>query len=113
MAETLARCGFVTRVAHDASEALAVARDFAPAAGILDIGLPVIDGYELARRLRAQPGLERMYLIAVTGYGQAEDRDRAIAAGFDHHLVKPVSGNAIRSLLDTALGASSGIPART
>ena len=113
MAESLARSGFVTRVAHDASEALAVVREFAPAAGILDIGLPVVDGYELARRLRAQPGLERMYLIAVTGYSQAEDRARALAAGFDHHLVKPVSGQAIRSLLDTALAASSGIPART
>ena len=76
-----------------------------------DIGLPVIDGYELARRIRALPGGADVHLIAVTGYGQASDRERAASAGFDRHLVKPVSLATIRGLLDTALRPSSGIPA--
>ncbi|MBV8758913.1 MAG: response regulator, partial [Deltaproteobacteria bacterium] len=100
MADSLERAGYVTRVAHDAGEAIAVVRDWRPHAAILDIGLPVIDGYELARRLRAQPGLGKLFLIALTGYGQAADRERALAAGFDHHLVKPVTSAAIRAVLD-------------
>jgi CheY-like chemotaxis protein len=63
---------------------------FAPQVVLLDIGLPDIDGYEVARRLRALPGGAAMTLVAVTGYGQAEDRERALASGFQTHLVKPV-----------------------
>ncbi len=70
-----------------------------PAAGLLDIGLPVMDGYELARRLRATPGLERLALVAVTGYGQETDRARARAAGFSEHLVKPVSVDDVARVL--------------
>ena len=66
--------------------------------GVLDIGLPVMDGSELAARLRRIPGLDKLPLIAVTGYGQASDRERAIAAGFDHHLVKPVDVDALAHL---------------
>ena len=85
--------------AHDARAAIASARSERPKAMLLDIGLPDIDGYELARRLRALPEADGALLIAVTGYGQAEDRGRAQAAGFDHYLVKPVEFEALRSVL--------------
>jgi len=68
---------------------------------VLDIGLPVMDGYELARKLREHLGPDRLRLIAVTGYGQDADRALAREAGFDHHLVKPVTLDALTPLLDT------------
>jgi CheY-like chemotaxis protein/two-component sensor histidine kinase len=111
MAETLAKKGYDTRTAADAKHALELADAWSPEAAILDIGLPVVDGYELARELRRRPGGGKLYLIALTGYGQAMDRERAVAAGFDHHLVKPVDVATIRGLLDAALAGSSGIPA--
>ena len=85
--------------AHDAHSAIACARSEHPDAMLLDIGMPDIDGYELARRLRALPEAEEATLIAVTGYGQAEDRKRAEEAGFDHHLVKPVELDTLRAML--------------
>ena len=111
LGETLTRKGYITKTAADATQALDVCRTFSPVAAIIDIGLPVVDGYELARRLRALPSGETMFLIALTGYGQASDRQRALAAGFDRHLVKPVEVATIRTLLDEALARSSGIPA--
>ena len=63
---------------------------FRPEVMLLDIGLPGMDGYEVARRVRELPGGDRIQLIALTGYGQSDDRRRALAAGFDAHLVKPV-----------------------
>jgi signal transduction histidine kinase/CheY-like chemotaxis protein len=84
--------------AHDALERTA---SFKPDVVLLDIGLPGIDGYEVARRLRATPGLERLRLVALTGYGQPEDRARTRAAGFDDHLVKPVEFPALeRAIAD-------------
>ncbi|HEX4512289.1 MAG TPA: ATP-binding protein, partial [Polyangiaceae bacterium] len=80
--------GYVTRVAHDGLEALRIADEFGPALAVLDIGLPVMDGYELARRLKVRH--PRITLVALTGYGQVEDVRQARAAGFDAHLVKPV-----------------------
>jgi PAS domain S-box-containing protein len=77
-------------VEHESLRALARAGDEAPDACLLDIGLPEMDGNELARRLRADPATAAMVLIAVTGYGQEQDRRAAFEAGFDHHLVKPV-----------------------
>ena len=65
---------------------------------LLDLGLPGMDGYEVARRIRCDPTLARPILVALTGYGRDEDRDRAIAAGFDEHLVKPVD---VDTLADT------------
>ena len=85
--------------AHNARAAIASARTERPKAMLLDIGLPDIDGYELARQLRALPEVDGALLIAVTGYGQAEDRGRARDAGFDHYLVKPVEFEALRSVL--------------
>jgi CheY-like chemotaxis protein len=66
---------------------------------LLDIGLPDMNGYELARRLRQLPGGERMTLIAATGWGQQQDRQRAFDAGFDHHLTKPIDFDQLRLLL--------------
>src|SRR5690606_166086 len=88
LAEALRTCGYEVAVSHDGPAALALARSFAPEAAVLDIGLPVMDGYELGRRLRElQPAVR---LIALSGYGQDGDRQRSEAAGFSVHLVKPV-----------------------
>jgi PAS domain S-box-containing protein len=77
--------------AFDGQEALELARQFHPDVILLDIGLPVMDGYEVARRCREEPGMPRMTLVAMTGYGQDSDRQRSQEAGFDAHLVKPVN----------------------
>jgi CheY-like chemotaxis protein len=82
--------GHQIECAYSAAAALQRVTAFAPQVVLLDIGLPDIDGYEVARRLRALPGGAAMTLVAVTGYGQAEDRERALASGFQTHLVKPV-----------------------
>jgi CheY-like chemotaxis protein len=68
---------------------------------LLDIGLPGMDGYEVARQLRQQPQTKDVWLIALTGYGQDSDRQRAQEAGFDHHLVKPVERQKLQNLLAT------------
>ena len=86
-------------IAYDGAAALATAQSFAPDAVVLDIGLPGIDGYEVARRLRARPETAGALIVAVTGYGQKEDRARSRAAGFDHHLVKPIESDALLLLL--------------
>jgi CheY-like chemotaxis protein len=78
-------------VAHDGREALAVLDRFQPSVAVIDIGMPVMSGYELAVQVRACPGDESPYLVALSGYGQATDRERSSAAGFDVHLVKPVN----------------------
>ncbi|HVE88641.1 MAG TPA: ATP-binding protein [Burkholderiaceae bacterium] len=77
-------------VAHDGPQALNLAAGHAFGAALLDIGLPVMDGYELAVRLRGMTSLKEARLVAITGYGQESDRDRALASGFQQHLVKPV-----------------------
>ncbi|MEO8182172.1 MAG: hybrid sensor histidine kinase/response regulator [Deltaproteobacteria bacterium] len=94
--------GFDTVIAHDAESAIARWRDFGPHAGVLDVGLPDADGYELARRLRAEHGTTPT-LIAATGYGQQSDRLRSADAGFDCHLVKPVSVQDLVRVLDARL----------
>ena len=97
LADWLRASGHSPEVAHDGPSALQLAVTFRPDVALLDIGLPVMDGYELARRLRAQGG--RLRLIAVTGYGQAADRVRAREAGFDAHLVKPLEFDALQAAL--------------
>ena len=82
--------GHHTKVAYNAEEALACTEEFTPDIALLDIGLPRTNGYELARQMRADSRLAGVRLIAITGYGRAEDRRRSAAAGFDDHLVKPV-----------------------
>jgi PAS domain S-box-containing protein len=91
VAEALASSGHEVRVAHDGPTALAVAGTFHPDVCIVDIGLPIMDGYELARALREAGLRPAPRLIAVTGYGQETDRRRALEAGFDSHVVKPVA----------------------
>jgi PAS domain S-box-containing protein len=91
--------GHEVRVAHDGTAALEMVKDYRPALVFLDIGMPKMDGYEVARRLRQQPGLENIRLAALTGWGQQEDRRRTAEAGFDHHLVKPLEPKALERLL--------------
>jgi signal transduction histidine kinase/CheY-like chemotaxis protein len=102
-AETLGRilelAGHRVWIAHDGKEALELAGSERPEVVLLDIGLPKLDGYEVARRLRLDPDLRGALLVAITGYGKEEDRDRGRAAGFDHHLVKPVDLAALQGLL--------------
>jgi CheY-like chemotaxis protein/two-component sensor histidine kinase len=88
-------------VAHTAVDALAIVREARPVALFLDIGLPDIDGYELARRLREIPQTAASLLVAVTGYGHSADKERAVQAGFDHHLVKPVRLSSVLDVLAT------------
>jgi CheY-like chemotaxis protein len=92
--------GHETRVALSGKEALAGAEGFAPDVALLDLGLPEMDGFELAARLRAMPQLAAIRLVALTGYGRSEDRQRTQAAGFDEHLVKPVDLAALARALD-------------
>lgn len=87
--------------AYDGPTALETAQQWHPQAVFLDIGLPGMDGYEVAERLRALPHAKDAVLIAITGYGQEEDRLRSQRAGIDHHLVKPVAPDALRDLIDS------------
>ena len=99
LADALIGRGYDTRVAHDAPAALRVAAEFSPDVAFLDLGLPVMDGFELAAHLRELHGLADIRLIAVTGYGQESDRRRTRDAGFEGHLVKPVDIDAIEATL--------------
>ncbi|MEJ7929951.1 ATP-binding protein [Ramlibacter sp. AN1015] len=91
--------GHEARAMHDGEAALAQAADFAPDLVLLDIGLPGLDGYEVARRMRADARLQQAMLVALTGWGSDEDRRRAREAGFDRHLTKPVDVAALEPLL--------------
>lgn len=93
--------GHQVEVAYGALEALDKARQLDPEAMLLDLGLPQIDGYELARRLRADPATRDAVLIALSGYGEPEHLERSRAAGFDHHLVKPAEPQALSDLLNS------------
>jgi CheY-like chemotaxis protein/anti-sigma regulatory factor (Ser/Thr protein kinase) len=90
LAQVLKSLGHVTSVVHDGADAISAAIDFRPDVVLLDIGMPGLDGYEVARRLRASGANDLMRIIAVTGWGQESDRKKSEAAGFDVHLVKPV-----------------------
>jgi CheY-like chemotaxis protein len=105
MAEMLRTLGFEVQVALDPVAALALARDFQPEVAVLDIGLPVMDGYELATRLRELLGGRPCRLIALTGYGQHHDRVRSGQAGFDAHLVKPVDMDTLVAAFDAPAGS--------
>jgi PAS domain S-box-containing protein len=91
--------GHDVRVAHDGPAALTAVEAEPPDVVFLDIGMPVMNGYQVAQSLREQPGLEHLLLVAMTGWGQEEDRRRSQEAGFDHHLVKPAEPDALRQLL--------------
>ncbi len=94
--------GHEVRTAHDGAEALEAARAFRPQVVFLDIGLPGMDGYEAARRLRQEPGMEKGLLVALTGYGQEEDRLKAMEAGFNVHLVKPADIDTLQNIMARA-----------
>jgi PAS domain S-box-containing protein len=97
--------GHDVRLAADGPQALAAAESFRPEIVILDIGLPGMDGYEVAARLRESPDLSGARLIALTGYGQEEDRERSREVGFEAHLVKPIEMESLHRLLGTPLKA--------
>ena len=94
--------GHEVRVAYSGSEGLRIATEWQPDVGVLDIGIPDLNGYELCRGIRERSGDWRPLLIACTGWGQPEDVERARLAGFDHHLVKPVDPDAVLTLLAKA-----------
>jgi signal transduction histidine kinase len=102
LATLLAMNGYEVAIAYDGKGALASALQAPPDVALLDIGLPDIDGHELARRLRAMPETTQAVLVALTGYGQAEDQKRAYKAGFDHHMAKPADLAKLLELLAAA-----------
>jgi CheY-like chemotaxis protein len=108
LGDLLTAFGHSVQIVHHPTEALRFFARKPPDVALVDIGLPTMDGYELARRLRAQPGGELTRLIAVTGYGQASDRAKAKAAGFDAHLVKPVDPQRLEALITSLYSTSSG-----
>jgi signal transduction histidine kinase len=109
MALLLQLSGHETRVVTESTKVIAACAEFEPHVVILDIGLPVIDGYQLARELRRRQGSRDLTLIAITGYGQTRDRERSREAGFDHHFVKPVNPETLESAIRGA--ASHGTEA--
>jgi CheY-like chemotaxis protein len=94
--------GHETFMAHDGVEGLAAAERLRPDVVLMDLGLPRIDGFEACRRIREQPWGKRMLVIAITGWGQDNDRRRSQEAGFDHHLVKPIDTRAIGALMNVS-----------
>jgi CheY-like chemotaxis protein len=100
--------GNVARTADDGLAALEIAEEFRPDVVFLDVGLPELDGFEVARRIRQRAWGKAVALIAVTGWGQEGDRLRAKDAGFDHHLVKPVEPATLFRLLDSLTPTAPG-----
>jgi CheY-like chemotaxis protein len=101
LALLLGAAGHLVQLAYDGESAVAAAETFRPDAVLLDLGMPSLNGYDVCRRIRAQPWGAAMTIVALTGWGQQEDRRRTAEAGFDAHLVKPVEPQA----LDEALRA--------
>jgi len=113
LADMLSTFGYITRVVHDGPSALREAEVFAPHIALLDIGLPVMDGYELASRFKEHPRLSQTRLVAVTGYGQEQDQRLSARAGFLAHLVKPVDMEQLRSVLQAINPAGGRRAAQT
>jgi PAS domain S-box-containing protein len=105
LAALLAIAGHETRTAHNGVDAVELAAAFRPDVALLDIGLPKLNGHDACRRIREQPWGKSMVLVALTGWGQEEDRRQSKEAGFDHHMVKPVDFAALMGLLAQANGA--------
>jgi CheY-like chemotaxis protein len=101
LATLLGLHGHDVRVAHDGIEVLAIADTFKPHVVLLDLGMPKMDGYETARQTRQRPWGKDAMLVALTGWGQQQDRQRTAEAGFDAHLVKPVTDSDLFHLLAT------------
>jgi CheY-like chemotaxis protein len=94
--------GHETRIAHDGLEAVEIAEHFHPEVVLLDLGMPRLDGYEAVQRMAVRPWARSSLLVAITGWGQEADRQRAQEAGFHRHLVKPVDLDALGQLIDGA-----------
>jgi PAS domain S-box-containing protein len=107
IASLLESSGHDVKVAYSAEKALEMATDYQPEIMLLDIGLPEMDGYEVAKRLRQNPQLKDLRLIALTGYGQDSDRQRSREAGFDAHVVKPVDWRNLSELLESLMKRQS------
>ena len=101
LAALLSISGHETRLAHDGLQAVEEARAFQPDVVFLDIGMPALDGHETARRIRQEPWGKKMVLVALTGWGQNEDRRRSKEAGFNHHLVKPADPSVVAKLISS------------
>lgn len=101
-------CGHDVRTAYDGPAVLEAALDFRPHIVLLDIGLPGMNGFEVAKRIREQPALQGTVLVAMTGYGQESDRQRSKEAGFDHHLVKPTDFTLLLQIMATVTVAPAG-----
>ena len=99
----LSMMGHEVRLAHDGLESLSAAEAFRPDVVMLDIGMPRLNGYEACRAIRARPWAAKVRIIALTGWGQPDDRQRSLEAGFDVHLVKPVDPDALNSIMETAM----------
>ncbi len=97
--------GYDVRTAHDGPSAVEIVRDYKPGIVLLDIGLPKMDGYEVAREIRQLPGGKETHIIALTGYGQRQDRERTQQLGIEHHLVKPVDPDMLRELIASMKGS--------
>jgi len=104
----LTNSGHEVRIAHDGPAALEAALEFRPNVVLLDIGLPEMDGYEVAKRIRQEPALANVVLVALTGYGQETNRQRSQEAGFDHHLVKPADFAKVQNILATVSQSAKG-----
>jgi CheY-like chemotaxis protein len=109
----LTRAGHQIVLAHDGAQALDRVRETMPQAIVLDIGLPGMDGFEVVRQVRRESGSAGTLIIAVTGYGQDDDRNRALSAGFDHHLTKPVNLDELKRLLADGVRRERGLLAGT
>jgi CheY-like chemotaxis protein len=108
MEEVLREAGFEVEVAHDGTSALAAAERMRPDVGLLDLGLPDMDGFELATRLRSMADGKSLRLIALSGYGSDEDVKRALLAGFDLHMTKPILPAALANTLAAQSPQSAG-----
>ncbi len=95
----LRKLGHDVRAAYDGIEAVQMAREFQPCFLLLDLGMPGISGFDVLRELRSQPEFSNATFVALTGWGQENDRRRTLEAGFDYHLVKPVELSAIQEIL--------------
>jgi CheY-like chemotaxis protein len=96
--------GHEVYLAHSGGEALETAGRLRPEVGVFDIGMPDMDGYELAERIRREAWGKKIKLIAVTGWGQEADKRRALFAGFDHHLTKPIDPDQLERLFEVSIG---------
>ncbi|HET7403602.1 MAG TPA: response regulator [Usitatibacter sp.] len=99
LATLLGVMGYEVRVAYDGPEAIEAADEFHPAVALLDIGLPRLSGYDIARHIRGTQG-DKVLLVAITGWGQDDDRRRAREAGFDHHFTKPADFEVLVELIE-------------